>query len=79
LTFGGTSGVELPRFLTFGLGVTADDGANLWRLVDDDTLLELLVLVSVLLVLPLGTELSADTAAAISVDCEVTAAITTTI
>jgi hypothetical protein len=38
----------LPRFFTLGLGVT--DGTNLCRVVDDDMLLVLLVLVSVLFV-----------------------------
>lgn len=40
-------GFELPRFFTFGFGVA--DGTNLWRVVDDDMLLVLLVLVCVLL------------------------------
>lgn len=38
---------ELPRFFTLGFGVT--EGENLRRVVDDDMLLELLVLVNVLL------------------------------
>lgn len=55
----------LPRFFTLGLGVT--DGTNLCRVVDDDMLLVLLVLVSVLFVATVET-------VADSVDCEFVAA-----
>jgi hypothetical protein len=53
---------ELPRFFTFGFCVT--EGTYLWRVVDDDMLLELLVLVNVLFDITL-----AAVASAASVDC----------
>lgn len=53
----------LPRFFTLGLGVT--DGMNLCRVVDDDMLLVLLVLVNVLFAITVDIVTVAD-----SVDCE---------
>lgn len=58
---------ELPRFFTFGLGVT--EGTYLSREVDDDVLLELLVLVKVLFEETFSADVVTD-----SVDCAIVVA-----